>query len=63
MSTDAENIFCGGKLGCKQKVIMENKGQGLGLMGDWEGKSKWYSGQIQQGACIVNKHSNNTCVF
>ena len=34
-------------------------------MGDWEGKSKWYGGQIQQVARIapVDKGSDNSCGF
>jgi len=32
----------------EQKAILENRGRGLGLMGDWEGEPNWYGGRIQQ---------------
>lgn len=34
------------------KATLENKGRGLGLMGEWEGKPNWYGGQVQQIARI-----------
>ncbi|KAG0704371.1 RNA dependent RNA polymerase-domain-containing protein [Suillus ampliporus] len=37
----------------EQLAIVENKGRGLGTMGDWEGKDNWYGGKIQQVARIV----------
>ncbi|KAG1757774.1 RNA dependent RNA polymerase-domain-containing protein [Suillus lakei] len=37
----------------EQLAIIENKGRGLGTMGDWEGKENWYGGKIQQVARIV----------
>lgn len=33
---------------------MEDKGQGLGLQGDFEGEAKWYGGRIQQIARLVD---------
>lgn len=32
----------------EQYAIMENKGRGLGLMGEWYGDPDWYGGQVQQ---------------
>jgi hypothetical protein len=32
----------------EQKAILENRGRGLGLMGDWEGEPNWWGGRIQQ---------------
>ena len=32
----------------EQKDILDNRGRGLGLMGDWEGESNWWGGRIQQ---------------
>ncbi|EIW87305.1 hypothetical protein CONPUDRAFT_87147 [Coniophora puteana RWD-64-598 SS2] len=32
----------------EEKAIVENRGRGLGLMGEWEGKHSWYGGKIQQ---------------
>lgn len=32
----------------EQDAIMENKGRGLGGMGEWKGKENWYGGRIQQ---------------
>ncbi|KAG1730698.1 RNA dependent RNA polymerase-domain-containing protein [Suillus paluster] len=37
----------------EQLAIVENKGRGLGTMGQWEGKDNWYGGKIQQAARIV----------
>ncbi|KAG1749807.1 RNA dependent RNA polymerase-domain-containing protein [Suillus paluster] len=37
----------------EQLGIVENKGRGLGSMGDWEGKDNWYGGKIQQVARII----------
>ncbi|KAG0706616.1 RNA dependent RNA polymerase-domain-containing protein [Suillus ampliporus] len=37
----------------EQFAIVENKGRGLGTMGQWEGKDTWYGGKIQQAARIV----------
>ncbi|OAX39662.1 hypothetical protein K503DRAFT_716030 [Rhizopogon vinicolor AM-OR11-026] len=37
----------------EQLAIVENKGRGLGTMGDWEGKENWYGGKIQQVARVV----------
>lgn len=34
---------------------MENKGRGLGLMGDWMGVPDWYGGRIQQLARLTKK--------
>lgn len=36
------------QLDLEQEAIMENKGRGLGLMGDFRGESDWYGGRIQQ---------------
>jgi hypothetical protein len=33
--------------------MVENKGRGLGTMGQWEGKDHWYGGKIQQVARVV----------
>jgi hypothetical protein len=32
----------------EQAAIMENRGRGLGLMGDWHGAPNWYGGKVQQ---------------
>jgi hypothetical protein len=32
----------------EQKAILENRGRGLGLMGEWEGVPNWWGGRIQQ---------------
>ncbi|KAJ3566178.1 hypothetical protein NP233_g7159 [Leucocoprinus birnbaumii] len=32
----------------EQAAILENKGRGLGLMGEWDGQENWYGGRIQQ---------------
>ncbi|KAG2141030.1 RNA dependent RNA polymerase-domain-containing protein [Suillus clintonianus] len=37
----------------EQLAIVENKGRGLGTMGQWEGKDNWYGGKIQQVARVV----------
>ncbi|KAG2116227.1 RNA dependent RNA polymerase-domain-containing protein [Suillus cothurnatus] len=37
----------------EQLAIVENKGRGLGTMGQWEGKDHWYGGKIQQVARVV----------
>ncbi|KAG2358031.1 RNA dependent RNA polymerase-domain-containing protein [Suillus spraguei] len=37
----------------EQLAIVENKGRGLGTMGQWEGKEHWYGGKIQQVARVV----------
>jgi RNA-dependent RNA polymerase len=37
----------------EQLALIENKGRGLGTMGQWEGKDNWYGGKIQQVARIV----------
>lgn len=42
----------------EQLAIVENKGRGLGTMGDWEGKEHWYGGKIQQVARIVRAGSS-----
>ncbi|KAG2075104.1 hypothetical protein BDR04DRAFT_1091949 [Suillus decipiens] len=42
----------------EQLAIVENKGRGLGTMGDWEGKENWYGGKIQQVARIVRAGSS-----
>ncbi|KAG2159654.1 RNA dependent RNA polymerase-domain-containing protein [Suillus bovinus] len=42
----------------EQLAIVENKGRGLGTMGDWEGKENWYGGKIQQAARIVRAGSS-----
>ncbi|KAG2045047.1 RNA dependent RNA polymerase-domain-containing protein [Suillus americanus] len=42
----------------EQLAIVENKGRGLGTMGDWEGKENWYGGKIQQVARIVKAGSS-----
>lgn len=42
----------------EQLAIVENKGRGLGTMGDWEGKENWYGGKIQQVAHIVRAGSS-----
>ncbi|TDL26400.1 hypothetical protein BD410DRAFT_763609 [Rickenella mellea] len=34
----------------EQDAILENRGRGLGLMGPWREKEKWYGGRIQQVA-------------
>jgi hypothetical protein len=34
----------------EQAAIIENKGRGLGLMGEWRGHDNWYGGRIQQVA-------------
>lgn len=42
----------------EELAIVENKGRGLGTMGDWEGKENWYGGKIQQVAHIVRSGSS-----
>jgi hypothetical protein len=42
----------------EQLAIVENRGRGLGTMGDWEGKENWYGGKIQQVARIVRAGSS-----
>lgn len=42
---------------------MENKGRGLGLMGEWEGKPNWYGGQVQQIARIERASDGSSCPF
>lgn len=42
----------------EQLAIMENRGRGLGLMGEWEGSPDWYGGQIQQLARLVKDGSS-----
>ncbi|KAG1760381.1 RNA dependent RNA polymerase-domain-containing protein [Suillus occidentalis] len=42
----------------EQLAIVENKGRGLGTMGDWEGKENWYGGKIQQVAHVVKAGSS-----
>ncbi|KAG2153597.1 RNA dependent RNA polymerase-domain-containing protein [Suillus bovinus] len=37
----------------EQLAIVENRGRGLGTMGQWEGKDNWYGGKIQQVARVV----------
>lgn len=39
---------------------MENKGRGLGLMGEFEGKPNWYGGQVQQIAHIRNSDQSES---
>ena len=41
-------VFCRRQLDLEQAAILENKGRGLGLMGDFRGDSDWYGGRIQQ---------------
>jgi RNA-dependent RNA polymerase len=41
------------ELAREQRSIIENKGQGLGLLGDFCGEAKWYGGRIQQIARMV----------
>ncbi|KAG1886291.1 RNA dependent RNA polymerase-domain-containing protein [Suillus subluteus] len=42
----------------EQLAIVENKGRGLGTMGQWEGKDHWYGGKIQQAAHVVKAGSS-----
>ncbi|KAG1818901.1 hypothetical protein EV424DRAFT_1619016 [Suillus variegatus] len=37
----------------EQLAIVDNKGHGLGTMGQWEGKDYWYGGKIQQVSRVV----------
>ncbi|KAL0071656.1 hypothetical protein AAF712_001513 [Marasmius tenuissimus] len=37
----------GQELDREQAAIMENKGRGLGLMGEWHGAQNWYGGGVQ----------------
>ena len=32
----------------EQNAILENRGRGLGLMGEWGGEPNWWGGKIQQ---------------
>lgn len=38
----------------EQAAIIENKERGLGLMGTWHGKEKWYGGRVQQVARLTS---------
>lgn len=38
----------------EQLAIIENRGRGLGLMGEWQGERDWHGGQIQQLGRLVN---------
>ncbi|EKM56512.1 uncharacterized protein PHACADRAFT_118286 [Phanerochaete carnosa HHB-10118-sp] len=40
------------ELSREQKALLEGKGHGLGLLGDWEGEKNWYGGRVQQLARI-----------
>lgn len=37
------------------KAKSENKGRGLGLMGEWEGVDNWYGGRVQQVARLAKR--------
>ncbi|KAL0578252.1 hypothetical protein V5O48_003747 [Marasmius crinis-equi] len=37
----------GVELDREQAAIVENKGRGLGLMGEWHGTDKWFGGRVQ----------------
>ncbi|KAK1232490.1 hypothetical protein PQX77_004341 [Marasmius sp. AFHP31] len=37
----------GKELDREQAAIVENKGRGLGLMGEWRGAENWYGGRVQ----------------
>ncbi|KAF9471940.1 hypothetical protein BDN70DRAFT_868854 [Pholiota conissans] len=39
----------------EQAAIQENKGRGLGLMGDWQGSTDWYGGRVQQIGRVLKK--------
>ncbi|KAJ3509083.1 hypothetical protein NLJ89_g5408 [Agrocybe chaxingu] len=39
----------------EQAAILENKGRGLGLMGEWQGEPNWYGGRIQQLGHLVKE--------
>ncbi|KAH7911585.1 RNA dependent RNA polymerase-domain-containing protein [Hygrophoropsis aurantiaca] len=41
----------------EQAAIMENKGRGLGAMGEWHGKDNWYGGRIQQVVRLLKNGS------
>ncbi|KDQ62864.1 hypothetical protein JAAARDRAFT_53096 [Jaapia argillacea MUCL 33604] len=38
----------------EQAAVIENKGRGLGLMGEWQGKENWYGGKVEQLVVVVN---------
>ncbi|KIM43196.1 hypothetical protein M413DRAFT_26372 [Hebeloma cylindrosporum] len=54
-SVQPGNIAVWKELDREQAAIKENRSRGLGLMGEWEGHSEWYDGQIQQLARLVKK--------
>ena len=39
----------------EQEALVENRGRGLGLQGEWHGKENWHGGRIQQMARLVYK--------
>ena len=41
----------------EQAAIVENRGRGLGLMGDWHGAPHWFGGKIQQIFRLVKSDS------
>ncbi|CAA7264868.1 unnamed protein product [Cyclocybe aegerita] len=47
----------------EQAAILENKGRGLGLMGEWHGESNWYGGRIQQLGHLVKDGSTYNVVL
>ncbi|KAK0224738.1 RNA dependent RNA polymerase-domain-containing protein [Armillaria nabsnona] len=38
----------GKQMWLEQQALMENRGRGLGPMGDFQGETRWYGGRIQQ---------------
>ncbi|OBZ68489.1 putative RNA-dependent RNA polymerase SHL2 [Grifola frondosa] len=44
----------------EEAAIMENKGRGLGLHGEWQGDPKWYGGKIQQIVRLVEAEKGSS---
>ena len=48
------------QLDLEQGAILEDRGRGLGLMGDFQGASNWYGGRIQQIGRVTKDGSSFT---
>ncbi|KXN85003.1 putative RNA-dependent RNA polymerase SHL2 [Leucoagaricus sp. SymC.cos] len=53
------NVMLWEELDREQAAIRENKGRGLGLMGEWHNVENWYGGRVQQIARLSKRDNGH----
>ncbi|KAL6307807.1 RNA dependent RNA polymerase-domain-containing protein [Sparassis latifolia] len=47
----------------EEKAIIENRSRGLGLQGEWDEKTNWYGGKLQQVASLVKTGDGRAAIY